>query len=109
MKPRTWFWLHVGLALTILLPALYGFGTKFRELLLLYGGQVESTEESSGAFALMPILNYVLVSFGFLLMFCGAVLHGMFRDVEGPKYTMLETENLIDALAARGERPAPRD
>jgi hypothetical protein len=77
------------LALAILLPALWGFGTKFLEFLALYG-------DEEGAFTLMPILNYLLASFGFLLLFCWAVLHGMFRDIEKPKHSMLETERGLD-------------
>jgi NADH:ubiquinone oxidoreductase subunit 5 (subunit L)/multisubunit Na+/H+ antiporter MnhA subunit len=78
------------LALAILVPSLWGFGSKFVEFIALY----RSNEQ--GAFAIMPVLNYLLASSGFLMLFCWAVLQGMFRDIERPKYTMLENERRLD-------------
>ncbi|HLN33212.1 MAG TPA: hypothetical protein VK395_36125 [Gemmataceae bacterium] len=77
------------LALVILVPALIGFGMKFKELLLLVG-------DEEGAFTVVPVLNYLLVTFGFLLLFGWAVFHGMFRDIEKPKYTMMANEQRLD-------------
>jgi hypothetical protein len=70
----------------VLLPSLYGFGTNFVEFVALYRGDVE------GAFAISPIVNYLLASLGFLCLFGWAVMRGMFRDVEQPKYMLLENE-----------------
>jgi hypothetical protein len=86
-RPRTW--LMTVLALVILVPAMLGFGNKFIEFLMLVG-------DEEGAFTVVPILNYLLVSLGFLLLFGWAVLHGMFRNIEGPKHTMLENEQRLD-------------
>lgn len=80
--------------LTILLPCLYGFGNKFVELVHTYQG------DSDGAFAVTPIVNYLLASSGFLLLLGWAAINGMFRDIEGPKYTMLETERDLDSSAS---------
>jgi hypothetical protein len=77
------------LALVILIPALIGFGTKFKELVVL-------ADDPEGAFTIVPVLNYLLVTLGFLLLFGWAVLHGMFRNIEEPKYTMLENEERLD-------------
>jgi len=88
MKRSLNFWTGL-LAVVILVPALYGFGTKFRELLLLVG-------DSEGAFTIVPILNYLLVSAGFLLLFVWAILHGMFNDLELPKRNMLANEQRLD-------------
>jgi hypothetical protein len=77
-------------ALVILIPSLLGFANKFREFLLLASGDVD------GTFAITPILNYLLASLGFFCLFCWAILHGMFRDIEGPKALLLETERLLD-------------
>jgi hypothetical protein len=90
-------------ALAILLPSLYGFGNKFLELVRLYRGDAE------GAFAIGPIVNYLLASLGFVLLFGWAAANGMFRDVEQPKHTLLENESLLRALdddvpLAQGER-----
>lgn len=96
---RPWV-VTVVLGVMILLPCLYGFGTKFSELLMLAGG------DSDGAFALSPIINYLLASLGFFFLFCWAMLHGMFRDIERPKFVMLETEERLDEA---DERLRPRE
>ncbi len=83
-----------GMALAVLVPSLYGFGTKFLEFIALYRGDVD------GVFAITPILNYLLASLGFLCLFGWAALGGMFHDVERPKQVMLDNE-------ARFERTAP--
>ncbi len=83
-------WVMLVMAAAVLVPCLLGFGTKFLEFIALYRGDAE------GAFAISPILNYLLASFGFLLLFGWAALGGMFHDVEAPKYTMLENETLLD-------------
>jgi hypothetical protein len=82
----------IALAFVILVPALWGFGTKFLEFLALVG-------DEEGAFTVVPILNYLLVSLGFLLLFLWAICHGMFRDVEKPKYTMIANEQRLDEEA----------
>ena len=99
-------------ALVILIPSLLGFANKFREFILIFRGDVD------GVFAITPIMNYLLASLGFFFLFCWAICHGMFRDIERPKYTMLENERKLDeedwtrpdsrGLARRG-RPARRD
>jgi hypothetical protein len=86
------------MALAVLLPSLYGFGTKFLEFIALYRGDVE------GVFAISPILNYLLASLGFLCLFGWAALGGMFRDVEQPKYAMLENEARLDGDLSRSDR-----
>ena len=78
------------MAVAVLVPSLFGFGTKFIEFIALYRGDVE------GAFAISPIVNYLLASLGFLFLFGWAALGGMFRDIEAPKYTMLENEMRLD-------------
>jgi uncharacterized membrane protein len=84
------------LAVVILVPALIGFATKFREFLLLVG-------DEEGGFTVMPVLNYLLVSFGFLLLFGWALMHGMFRDIEKPKFTMMENERRLDEEEAQSQ------
>jgi hypothetical protein len=77
-------------ALVILLPSAYGFATKFREFIAIYRGDVD------GVFAISPIINYLLTSLGFFFLFWWAIAHGMFRDIERPKFTMLENERRLD-------------
>ena len=75
-----------------LVPAGFGFGCKYLDLLTLasYGEE--------GAFALIPIMNYLFSSLGFFMLFFWAVKHGMFRDVEQVKFSMMETEKTLDLL-----------
>jgi hypothetical protein len=80
----------IVLALVILIPSLLGFANKFREFIQIYRGDVD------GVFAITPIVNYLLASLGFFFLFCWGILHGMFRDIERPKYTMLENERKLD-------------
>ncbi len=88
-------WFMLFMALAVLVPSLYGFGTKFLEFVALYRG------DADGAFAISPILNYLLASLGFLCLFAWAALGGMFRDIEAPKYKLLENEALLDHPPAR--------
>ena len=74
----------------ILIPSLWGFGSKFLEFIAIYRGDVD------GAFAIAPILNYLLASIGFLLLFFWAAANGMFHDIERPKYQLLEREEELD-------------
>lgn len=83
------------LAVLILIPSLWGFGSKFLEFVAIYRGEVD------GAFAVAPILNYLLASMGFLLMFFWAVRNGMFHDIERPKYWLLENEEQLDTAERR--------
>lgn len=77
-------------ALVVLLPCMYGFCTKFWELVVICRGDM------TGAFAIAPIVNYLLASAGFLLLLGWAAANGMFHDIEKPKQTMLENERMLD-------------
>lgn len=76
-------------------PAMFGFGTKFYELVRVFQG------DASGAFAVTPIVNYLLAGSGFVLLFAWAARNGMLRDIESPKFHMLDNERALDAA----ERP----
>ncbi len=95
---RTRSHLTLLLAAVILVPALFGFGKKFLEFLALL-------DDAEGSFAVLPVLNYLLASAGFLLLFGWAVLHGMFRDIEKPARNMLELEQRLDAEEALERGP----
>jgi hypothetical protein len=77
-------------AVVILVPSMLGFANKFREFIMIFRGEVD------GVFAISPIMNYLLASLGFFFLFCWAIAHGMFRDLERPKYTMLDNERRLD-------------
>jgi hypothetical protein len=67
------------------------FCVKFYELVLV------AMYDPNGAFAVTPIVNYLLAGLGFLCMLGWAACNGMFHDIEQPKRTMLETEQRLDA------------
>lgn len=90
MTARIRQWTTLLLAIVILAPSLWGFGTKFLEFVAIYRGDVD------GVFAISPIVNYLLASCGFLLLFAWATFNGMFRDIERPKFAMLENEARLD-------------
>lgn len=78
------------LAFLILIPSGYGFIGKFIELVHVFRG------EAGGAFAVAPIMNYLLASLGFFCLLLWAARRGMFRDIESPKLQMLEQESMLD-------------
>ena len=49
-------------------------------------------EAQEASFALVPVVVYVCVAVGFVLLFLWALCRGQFRDIEGPKYDLLEQE-----------------
>lgn len=88
------------LAVAILVPSLWGFGTKFYEFVRLARGDVD------GVFAVTPVINYLLASLGFLCLFGWAAVNGMFHDIEQPKRTMLDIEQRLDASSQRISPPS---
>lgn len=78
------------LGVAILIPSMLGFVNKLLEFAHVVQG------DSDGAFALTPIINYLLASCGFLSLLIWAALRGLFRDIEAPKRVMLEREALLD-------------
>jgi hypothetical protein len=48
-------------------------------------------------FALVPVTTYFIVGIGYLCLFVWSYLQGHYKDVEAPKYRLLEREALLDA------------
>lgn len=84
----------------VLFIAGFFFAIKFYELILV------AKSDPDGAFAVTPIVNYLLAGLGFLCMLLWATANGMFHDIERPKWTMLETEERLDASS---DFPPPSD
>jgi hypothetical protein len=80
----------IVMSIVILVPSMTGFVMKFIEFIHTFQG------ESDGAFAITPMLNYLLASLGFFCLLLWATLNGMFHDLERPKYHMLEVEEQLD-------------
>ena len=83
------------MSVVILGFCLFGFGSKFIELVRLVVSDSDTAQE--GAFAVAPLTNYLLASAGFLCLMGWAATQGMFRDIEQPKQTMLEVNAQLDA------------
>lgn len=93
---RSWAWtITVVFAVLILIPSMLGFVMKFGELMEL----TSSGDGSDGGFAITPVVNYLLASAGFFFMLLWAAANGMFRDLEQPKYLMLQNERELDRNA----------
>lgn len=67
-----------------------GFGAKFIEFVHTFQGEAE------GAFAITPMVNYLLASAGFFCLLVWASMNGMFHDIEQPKHNMLEDDAALD-------------
>lgn len=80
----------VCIALMILLPASYGFVEKLALFILAI------RKDQVAAFTIIPVANYLIVTAGMACLLVWAIAHGMFRDVEKPKYDMLEREETLD-------------
>ena len=80
----------VIMGVVILLPSMVGFVNKFLEFRNVVKG------DADGVFALTPITNYTLASLGFFCLLIWATANGMFHNIEGPKYTMLNREHELD-------------
>ncbi len=97
---RTTAWkVTVALGVLILIPSMAGFVMKFLEFARLAESSSSGTGgmPADGAFAVTPVINYLLASAGFFFLLLWAALNGMFRDLEQPKYFMLKNEQELDA------------
>ncbi len=86
-------WVHWFVALILVLIVAVsgvGFALKLWEFVVVF------SQSAEGAFAITPVVNYGLATAGFLCLLLWGMFNGMFRDIEEPKYTMLEREARID-------------
>lgn len=105
---RRFLWIF---SIVMVLTAGSAFGIKLVEFLLEFSGNVgRGAARSNVLFAIAPLLTYLIVAAGFACLFLWAYLTGQFRDVERPKFRMLEMQDAFDraeaGLAASG-RSAP--
>ena len=92
-RKKSRLWITLLFAVIILVPSMLGFVAKFIEFVHTFQGDAE------GVFAITPMVNYMLASLGFFFMLVWAAVNGMFRDIEEPKYKMLEDDQRIDAAS----------
>ena len=94
-------WITLIFALLILTPSMIGFVMKFVEFIHTF------RDESAGAFAITPMVNYLLASLGFLFLLLWAAVNGMFHDMEKPKRIMLQQELMLDENLEKNAQGAP--
>jgi hypothetical protein len=80
----------IALAVVVLTPCVIGFVAKFYEMC------VTLRTDPEGVFVLVPMVNYISAGAGFGFLLAWAIGHGMFRDIEAPKFEFLERERLLD-------------
>lgn len=83
-------WVTLAFAVIILTPSMIGFAMKFTEFVHTF------RDDAEGAFAITPMVNYLLASLGFLCLLLWSAVNGMFRDMEAPKRLMLQREMMLD-------------
>ena len=103
VRPRAKFRTYL-LFYCILVPTGLGFSYKLIELFRVF------LLSADGAFAIMPIANYLLATMGFALLLFWAAANGTFREIENPKNDLFLQEQLLDTghnLCGEFERPLP--
>lgn len=87
-------WLLWSITLGIVIPGGYGFIEKFIQFVRTL------QTDTGGGFTIIPIANYLTVTAGFICLLIWGARHGMFHDVEKPKYAMMERERMINQADA---------
>jgi len=82
--------------LTIAIAILGPAGIGFIEKLALFIMAI--THDQVGGAIFFPVLNYLVVTAGMACLLIWAMAHGMFRNIEKPKYDMLDREDELDRL-----------
>lgn len=90
MKPYRTHWLTWFFSALVLIPTILGFANKFIDLVLVVQG------DEDGAFAVTPIVNYLLATAGFLCLLIWTAAQGAFQDLDAPSHAMLENERRLD-------------
>lgn len=89
-------WITLAFAIVILTPSMVGFIMKFYEFIHTF------RDDAQGAFAITPMVNYLLASLGFFFLLLWATVNGMFQDMEKPKHVMLDREMMLDEQLKQG-------
>ena len=91
-SPKSGRWFLWIFGPTVIVVAGTAFIFKLTEFILV---ATNEGPDAMGTF-LIPVMNYLLVAAGFLCLFLWAYFTGQYRDVEAPKYRMLEMQAEID-------------
>jgi TRAP-type C4-dicarboxylate transport system permease small subunit len=89
----------------VVIAVAFGGGTF---LYKLYEFANTAAQEEMPGFALVSVVPYLTATFGFLLLAVWAFLRGHFKDLEKPKYDMLDQEKEYDDAQRQQPRPTGR-
>jgi len=93
-------WIIGGFGVIVVVSAAVAFGYKLNQFArTLLQGEVPG-------FAVVPITTYLIVAAGFGLLLVWSFLKGHFKDMEAPKYRMLEREQELERQELLAERSA---
>jgi cbb3-type cytochrome oxidase maturation protein len=81
-----------------MLVAIAAGGAGFVYKLFQFTREALAAEGAEASFALVPVVVFVCVGTGFVFLFLWALLRGQFRDIEEPKYRLLEEDELYERL-----------
>ena len=102
---RRFLWIF---SVVMVITAGTAFLIKLVEFLYQFSGAAGAAGVQPGfIFAIAPLLTYLIVATGFACLFLWAYFSGQFRNVEGPKYRMLELQDRIDSAEVRAAAPQP--
>ena len=96
MRPRSSQRLLIAFCIVVIVAGAYGFTYK-----LVQFAKTLAERGNFEHFAVFPMATYFLTVLGFLCLFVWAYLRGQFKDIEAPKYRMLEMEDEYDAEEER--------
>lgn len=78
-----------------LIPALLGVIKSFIKF-----ARTIATDDGDSV-VIIPMLSYLCMAAGFACLLVWAVAHGMFNDIEKPKFTLLKREAELDGQEGR--------
>ncbi len=94
---KTGRWL-TGLSVAVVVVAALAFIFKMTEFAFTW---VDPATDRFGGFAFIAVGAYLLGMFPILFLMLWAVLRGHFKDIEQPKYRMLELQEEIERYGNR--------
>lgn len=103
---RTFLWVF---SFAMVITAGSAFMIKLIEFLYEFSSARNTVPGGGGVrhgfiFAISPLMTYLVVAAGFACLFAWAYFSGQYRDVEGPKYRMLQMQDEFDRFESQVKR-----
>lgn len=104
-RGRRFVWIFSGI---VIFMAGSAFLFKLIDFIYTFGKPAIATVKDPHAdvtlpFAIQPVVTYLIVASGYTCLFVWAYLTGQFKDIEGPKYRMIQLQDEVDAAEAKAE------